>query len=468
MLTYSFTDIGSDTLYNHLYKCIKNDILSGSLDAGTRLPSKRSLAKNLGISVITVESAYGQLVAAGYIYALPKKGFFVADIKRAQEKKAASVLSAENVSLSSGNTSYLADFSSNQTDRENFPFSIWTKLIREILNENQKELVTNPPCGGILKLRQAIADHLKGYRNLHIEPEQIIIGAGTEYLYGLLIQLLGFDKKYAVEDPSYDKIYKIYARHQVTCNHIPMDESGIIIDELEKCHTDIVHISPSHHFPTGIVMPIGRRYELLGWASKSPDRYIIEDDYDSEFRMTGQPIPALQDIDVLERVIYINTFTKTLSSTVRISYMVLPKPLVNRFYKELSFYSCTVSNFEQYTLARFIEDGYFEKHLNRMRNYYHTKRDYLLNCIKESRFSSYVTIMEEDAGLHFIMKIDTPLSDREFCMYAEQKGIRLTALSHYYSLPTHVEHYFVINYSSVQEDRIKEAIHILLEIARKH
>ena len=229
MLTYSFTDIGSDTLYNHLYKCIKNDILSGSLDAGTRLPSKRSLAKNLGISVITVESAYGQLVAEGYIYALPKKGFFVADIKRAQEKKAASVLSAENVSLSSGNTSYLADFSSNQTDRENFPFSIWTKLIREILNENQKELVTNPPCGGILKLRQAIADHLKGYRNLHIEPEQIIIGAGTEYLYGLLIQLLGFDKKYAVEDPGYDKIYKIYTKHQVTCNHIPMDESGIII-----------------------------------------------------------------------------------------------------------------------------------------------------------------------------------------------------------------------------------------------
>ena len=467
MLTYSFADIGSDTLYNHLYKCIKNDILSGILSAGTRLPSKRSLAKNLGISVITVESAYGQLVAEGYIYALPKKGFFVADINQTKEQENA-LLSSENIRLSSGETAYIANFSSNQTDSDNFPFSIWAKLIREILNENQKELVTNPPCGGILKLRQAIADHLKGYRNLHIEPEQIIIGAGTEYLYGLLIQLLGLDKNYAVEDPGYDKIYKIYKKHQVICNHIPMDACGIIIDELEKCQTDIVHISPSHHFPTGIVMPIGRRYELLGWASKSPSRYIIEDDYDSEFRMTGQPIPALQDIDVLERVIYINTFTKTLSSTVRISYMVLPKSLVNRFYKELSFYSCTVSNFEQYTLARFIEDGYFEKHLNRMRNYYHTKRDYLLQCIKESNFSSHVEIMEEDAGLHFIMKIDTTLSDREFCMYAEQKGIKLSALSHYYSLPTNVEHYFVINYSSVQEEHIPEAIRILHEIARKH
>ena len=274
MLTYSFTDIGSDTLYNHLYKCIKSDILSGNLDPCSRLPSKRSLAKNLGISVITVETAYAQLVAEGYIYALPKKGFFVADIRQTQEQQNA-ILSSENIRLSSGEATYIADFSSNQTDRENFPFSIWTKLIREILNENQKELVTNPPCGGILKLRQAIADHLKGYRNLHIEPEQIIIGAGTEYLYGLLIQLLGFDKKYAVEDPGYDKIYKIYARHHVTCNHIPMDESGIIIDELEKHQTDIVHISPSHHFPTGIIMPIGRRYELLGWAAKSPDRYII-------------------------------------------------------------------------------------------------------------------------------------------------------------------------------------------------
>ena len=147
--------------------------------------------------------------------------------------------------------------------------------------------------------------------------------------------------------------------------------------------------------------------------------------------------------------------------------MVLPKQLVNRFYKELSFYSCTVSNFEQYTLARFIEEGYFEKHLNRMRNSYHQKRDFLLNCIRESNFSSYAEIMEEDAGLHFIMKINTHLSDHDFCMYAKQKGIRLTALSLYYSLPTKVEHYFVINYSSVQEDRIPEAIQILYELARK-
>ena len=469
MLTYSFSDIGSDTLYNHLYKCIKNDIISGILPTDSKLPSKRSFAKNLGISVITVENAYAQLIAEGYVYSLPKRGFFVADIKNNQslsstKKPKKTAPASEKIKIKSARKNYIADFSSNQTDIDNFPFSIWAKLVREILNENQQELVTNPPCGGILELRCAIAQHLKSYRNLDVLPEQIIIGAGTEYLYGLLIQQLGFDKYYAVEDPGYDKIYKIYKKHNVNCNYIPLDSEGIQIDKLEDNNINVVHISPSHHFPTGIIMPISRRYELLGWASKSNDRYIIEDDYDSEFRMTGKPIPALLDIDMQEKVIYINTFSKTLASTVRISYMVLPLHLINKFYKELSFYSCTVSNFEQYTLARFIEKGYFEKHLNRMRNYYHNKRDFLLKCIEESDFAPLVKIMEEDSGLHFIMKINTEISDRDFCKYAEKKGIRLTALSQFYSTEKQVEHYFVINYSSVNADKIEEAISALYDI----
>ena len=195
---------------------------------------------------------------------------------------------------------------------------------------------------------------------MNVAPEQIIIGAGTEYLYGLLIQLLGFERTYAVENPGYDKISRIYRSHHVPCEPIAMDGQGVIIDELEKKKTDILHLSPSHHFPTGMIMPIGRRYELLGWASKSDSRYLIEDEYDSEFRFVGQQIPTLQSIDVLEKVIYMNTFSKTLASTIRISYMILPKHLMQRFYEKMSFYSCTVSTFEQYTLAKFIHDGYFE------------------------------------------------------------------------------------------------------------
>lgn len=319
--------------------------------------------------------------------------------------------------------------------------------------------MTNPPCGGILSLREAIAKHLMDFRGMHISPEQVIIGAGTEYLYGLLIQLLGFDKNYAVENPGYSKISQIYKSHQVSCEYASMDAEGVKVSDLEDNQIDVVHISPSHHFPTGIIMPISRRYELLGWASKSDSRYIIEDDYDSEFRLTGQPIPTLQSIDVLEKVIYINTFTKTLSSTVRISYMVLPKHLVNKFYSKLYFYSCTVSNFEQYTLARFIEEGYFEKHINRMRNYYHTKRDTLLRTIKNSPLSSYVTISEEDAGLHFLMEVKTELSDEVFCQKAEQRGIKLTPLSQYYvEPPKTVKHVFIVNYSSLSEECMAEAI----------
>lgn len=462
MLTYSFTNLGSEPLYQHLYKCIKNDILQGVLVVGEKLPSKRSFAKNLGISTITVENAYAQLISEGYLYSIPKKGFFVADCNVHVIRKENSELpeiTVNNLHLTAPNSTYFVDFSSNQTDLENFPFSIWAKLIRELLNENRLELLTNPPSGGILSLRKAISDHLLAFRGMHVLPEQIIIGAGTEYLYSLLIQLLGNDKDYGVEDPGYKKISQIYKSHGVSCHFLAMDYCGVQISELENSRTDIVHISPSHHFPTGKIMPISRRYELLGWASKSPDRYIIEDDYDSEFRLTGQPIPTLQSIDISGKVIYINTFTKSLASTIRISYMILPRDLLQTFYKKLAFYSCTVSNFEQFTLAHFISQGHFEKHINRMRNFYHHKRDVLLTTMKKSPLWNYITISEEDAGLHFLMKADTPLSDEEFCLRASEQGIHITSLSQYYQTPpVNSQGVFLINYSSVPEDRMKEAV----------
>lgn len=464
MITYSFTNIGSDCLYTYLYKCIKNDILQGVLRAGEKLPSKRSFAKNLSISTITVENAYAQLIAEGYIYSIPKKGFFVTDIKT-MAPAGEPILSAENVQLSSGDSGYFADFTSNQTRAEHFPFSIWAKITRELLTHDQKELLTNPPCGGILPLRQAIAKHLKEFRNMAVSPEQIIIGAGTEYLYGLLLQLLGFEKHYAVEDPGYSKISQIYKSHGVFCGFASMDSAGVKIPDLEEQKIDVIHLSPSHHFPTGTVMPISRRYELLAWASKASSRYIIEDDYDSEYRLNGQPIPTLQSIDVQEKVIYINTFTKTLASTVRISYLVLPKHLVNEFYARLSFYSCTVSNFEQYTLARFISEGYFEKHINRMRNYYHSKRDRLLHAIAASPLASYAEISEENAGLHFLLKLKTSLPDSEFLRNMERSGVKLSSLSQYYrDPPKEAEHIFLMNYSFVEEEHIEKAIEMIYRL----
>lgn len=290
MLTYSFTNTGSDSMYEYLYKCIRNDITQGKIKAGEKLPSKRTFAKNLGISVITVENAYGQLLAEGYIYSMPKRGFYVSDLSSAtMEKKK---VRKEQLTLTGGATSYFADFSSNQTDSEIFPFTIWSKTVREVLNDNQKQLMINPPCGGILELRQAIARYLKEFRAMQVEPEQIIIGAGTEYLHGLLIQLLGNHRIYGVENPGYHKIARIYENMKVEYAKVTLDQDGVSIRELEEKRVDVIHTSPSHHFPTGIVMPVSRRYELLGWAAKSPDHYIIEDDYDSELRLTGKPFPT--------------------------------------------------------------------------------------------------------------------------------------------------------------------------------
>lgn len=474
MLTYSFENIGSESLYEHLYKCIKDDILSGELLPNYKLPSKRTFAKNLGISTITVENAYAQLIAEGYIYSLPKRGYYVSDIAAAGQASASYTAPVVNTPVpASGNTAksvtasylaedYLINFSTNHTNAGNFPFYTWAKLMKEVMAERSSELLTPSPAAGITELRCAIAQHLYDFRGMKIQPEQIIVGAGTEYLYGLLIQLLGRDKTFAVEDPGYSKIRFIYENNNVSCLCLPLDNEGINMHSLCECNADILHLSPSHHYPTGIVTPISRRYELLGWASKSDSRYIIEDDYDSEFRLLGKPIPSLQSIDVMDKVIYMNTFTKSLTPTIRISYMVLPLPLMKKFNEKLGFYSCTVSNFEQYTLARFIQEGHFEKHINRMRIYYRNQRDLLISAIKKSPLNTYVTIQEKDAGLHFLIKVDTSMTDEELMKKAKEAGLKITCLSqYYYNQSIAIHHTLVINYSAIQTDHIPKAVELL-------
>lgn len=463
MLTYSFSDIGSQSLYEYLYKCIKQDILNGVLAAGDRLPSKRSFAKHLNVSTITIENAYAQLLAEGYIYSIPKKGYYIADIAN---KLTNSDFSSPALPTSQAlQTLCFADFTSNQTHPDTFPFALWTKVMREVIADSRPALMENSPGVGILPLREAICGHLKQFRGMEVSPEQIVVGAGTDYLYGLLIQLLGYDKVYGMEEPGYLKISQVYQSHHVPCLHIPLDSQGICIDKLEAAGADIVHISPSHHFPTGIITPISRRYELLGWASASDSRYIIEDDYDCEFRFMGKPIPSLQSIDVMDKVIYMNTFTKTLASTIRISYMVLPKHLMACFQQNLGFYACTVSNFEQYTLTRFIQEGHFERHINRMRNFYQNQRDLLLHCLKNSPASPHITITEEDAGLHFLMHVALSASDEIILQKAQSQGLRLACLSQYYHQDSPPEeHTFVMNYSAIHPEHITEAIQRLCQI----
>lgn len=462
MLTYSFENRGHESLYEFLYKKMKDDILSGILQSGEKLPSKRTLAKHLNVSTVTVENSYNQLMAEGYLYSVPKSGFYVSDISSQKPLEAKRPERTRKEAETS--QTYRADFTNNSTLADTFPFATWSKLNRNTMADFSKELMVRSPSAGITLLRESIADYLYQFRRISVTPEQIIVGAGTEYLYSILIQLLGRDKIYAVEDPGYQKITHIYEANGVSCVHVPMDKSGVMPNALSAFGADILHISPSHHFPTGIVTPVGRRYELLAWAGESSQRYIIEDDYDSEFRLTGKPIPSLQSIDSAGKVIYMNTFSKSLSSTIRISYMVLPESLAEKYNRELNFYACTVSNFDQYTLYQFIDRGYLEKHINRMRNYYRIQRDTLLNCIRQQSHYDKVKIKEENAGLHFLLEVDTKHSDEDLIKRIAEKGIHVSCLSQYfYDRKKAKKHTLIINYSGMEPEKIEDAVDRLFE-----
>ena len=460
MLTYTLEKNSGISLYEQLYRCIKADILHGKLAANERLPSKRVLAEHLEISIVTVKNAYEQLIAEGYIYSREKRGYYVTPMER---PLTAGVRAP--VPEKTQERTWFLDFVTNSTAAEYFPFTTWAKLMRQTILEQDTGLLRSMPSTGALELRQAIADYLRQNRGMTVDPNQIIVGAGTELLYHLLVQLLGRDKCYAVEEPGYGKIAKIYESNGVSVRYIGLDDNGLSAKKLRESDASVVHISPSHHYPTGIVMPISRRQELLRWAAEKEGRYILEDEYDSEFRFTGHPIPTMYSVDENQRVIYLNTFSKTIAPSIRISYMILPTPLLEEYHRRLGFYACTVSGFEQYTLAAFLARGSYEQHLNRMRKRYRQKRDAVIACIETGGLQGKATIMERGAGLHFLVQLRTQLPDRELREQAAQRGLRLALLSDYYkekkTAPMHV---LVVNYSGLALERLPEALDRLAEI----
>ena len=457
MLTYSFANLKGESMYTHLYKCIKKDILAGTLKPTEKLPSKRMLAKNLGISLITVENAYAQLLVEGYIYSEPKRGYYVAKLQQQllpknQPQASKPIIAAkEQLTLS---------FAKSSVPPDTFPYNTWARLLRNTLTSaDEHALISDTAAGGVLPLRKALAKHLYQFRGLSVSPEQIIIGSGTQTLYNLIVQLLGRSHVYALEDPGYPQLAAIYGTNDVFCRYLPMDKQGIQAEVLESSGADILHITPSHQFPTGITMPVSRRYELLHWASKKSSRYIIEDDYDCEFRLFGKPIPPLQSIDKSEKVIYINTFSKTLAPTFRISYMVLPPHLASLFYAKLGFYSCTVSNFEQFTLAKFIEGGYFERHINRMRTYYRNKRDNLLQYLASCPASKALQVEGENSGLHFLLHLATEASDSQLRAAAATQGLQIKFLTDYYHHKlSDNSHTLLMNYTGIEDTQLYPAL----------
>ena len=447
MLTYELKKAPGLPLYEALYRCIREDILSGHLAPGEKLPSKRALAEHLEVSKITVEAAYSQLLSEGYICSREKVGYFVEAVERTAPVRPAPLSETPPEAEPA-----VLDLTGGGTEK--FPFSVWMKCQREVMLDYGEKLLLPLPNTGVPELRQAIAAHLAAFRGLHVDPGCILIGAGTDFLYNLLIQLLGRDRPYAVEEPGYGKIRRIYAAGGVDALSAPMDENGVRPDCLQNA--GVLHISPSHHFPTGLVTPVSRRLELLAWA-REQGSYIIEDDYDSEFRFAAHPMSAMQALDRDGRVIYMNTFSKTLAPSIRISYLVLPKALMEEFQRRLGFYSCTVPSFEQYTLARFLSRGHFEKHINRMRKFYRSRRNRTVELLRSGPYADRLTIQELDAGLHFLVRVDTALPDEVLTGKLLSAGIRVRTLSSYYHDRQHRDsHCLVVNYSGLRDEALEE------------
>ena len=337
--------------YLQLYRQLRQDIVSGLLPLGAKLPSKRGFAEGLGVSVITVEHALELLCDEGYVEARPRSGFFVCF---GGARGAASLPRAR-----------IEEMSVQEGAPEDFPFSLWARTMRAVLSDYDRRILNRCPSGGCLELRQALSAYLGRSRGLSVMPEQIIVGAGAEYLYSLIVQLIGRARPFALEDPCYEQIRRVYEANGAKCLALPMGEDGIESGALAGCDAGLLHVTPYHSYPSGVTASARKRHEYLTWA-RAHGSVLVEDDYDAEFASPTRQIQTVFSLDP-DRVIYLNTFSKLLAPSVRTGFLVLPEGLLEAYRAKLDFYSCTVPVFDQLVLAEFINAGHMERYLNRRR-----------------------------------------------------------------------------------------------------
>ncbi len=442
-------------IYEQLYAYIADGIRSGRLLENERLPSKKALASHLGISANTVETAYSMLCQEGYVYSRPRSGYYVSRIE---------LTAPAPVPLPEAHTpaqrSYRYDFMTNTVDAQSFPFRTWAKLGKEVLY-NGEPLLSSGNCQGDEELRAVLCKYLREFRAVDCTPAQIVIGAGMEYLLMLLCRLLPGDAEFAVEDPGYAKTPAILEGCGRKLHYISLDGDGMDSAALSKCSASVACITPSHQFPTGIIMPVGRRSELLKWAVDAPGRYIIEDDYNSEFNFAGRPIPSLQGMDS-RRVIYISTFSRILAPSIRIAYMVLPPELLRSAGEILKSYSSTVSRFDQHTLANFIEGGYLNRHLNRMKTLYRRRRDILIDALTPHAQRLGLTISGGGAGLHLLLSGRDQVISRILAR-AERESIRVPKLSDSFHSYTGKIDTLIFGYAGMSNEDITQAVALLFD-----
>lgn len=458
MLTVHLNRSHDIPLYEQLYRHIKQEIIKGKIAYRTKLPSKRKLAEHLKVSQNTVEYAYEQLVAEGFLEAVPRKGFFV--MAKEELEYIQPEPDVQNPPQNDhDNVKY--HFHPSWIDTDNFPMDLWRRIARNIMTKENQNLLLLGESQGEYELRREIAEYLYHARGVNCTPENIVIGAGSEFLLQQIIHLFGEKTVYGVEDPGYHVISRLLHKHANQVYPLEVDGEGVKVSSFGELAIDVVYVTPSHHFPFGSVLPVNRRVKLLNWAQSVPGRYIIEDDYDSEFRYSGKTIPSLQSMDKSGKVIYLGSFSKSLIPSLRISYMVLPNELLERYKEELSFYHCSVSRLDQHILSSFMREGHFEKHLNRMRKIYRRKLELVLEIL--NKYPEYVEVIGEHSGLHIVLTVKNGMKESELIKRAMAEKLKVYPVSYYFlekkeEFPPKI----ILGFAGIPENELENAIMTLL------
>jgi GntR family transcriptional regulator / MocR family aminotransferase len=444
-------------IYIQIYQHFREEIEIGRLLQGTKLPSIRQLSQQLNISRNTVELAYQQLFAEGYVESKEKSGLYVLDVDEFMTERKDINLDKSDSENPDQRRSDLIDFQYGDIELERFPLKVWKRCLLDAIESPNQEVFSYGDKKGHAGLRKEIASYLYHARGVRCSSNQIILSAGTQTAVSLLVQLLSLaQERVAVENPGYDGVRNVFKSHNCIVLPITLEEDGINLDKLEKSAAKCVYVTPSHQFPIGMILPIQKRMKLLQWAQNTAS-YIIEDDYDGEFRYQGQPIPSLKSLDTNERVIYLGTFSKAFLPAARVSYLVLPETLMERFQSNFSFYSQTVSPHIQEALYRFMADGHFSRHIRKMRKIYQGKHKALLNAV-ETFLGNEVNVIGQKAGLHLLLEIKG-IDSRELVKKAEEIGVRIYLTEKFWlKNPPDCDQPIMLGFGGLSEEKIRSGI----------
>lgn len=445
-----------EPLYRQLYLAIAAQIRSGTLPQGEKLPGKRAMAGQLGVSQNTVETAYEMLLSEGYLRSKPRSGFYVQAMPTRPQVTAQGrpVCPPERPAPPQA----VYDFATSAVDTACFPYATWARITRDIFSDHRELLSRGEPQGEI-ELREELCRYLAENRGMQVEPAQVVIGAGVEYLCGLIVRLLGGGCTFGLEEPGYQRNREIIYNQGCQVCALPVDGEGVDMAALDKGSAQAVYVTPAHQFPTGVMMSAARRMALLDWAEAAQGRMIIEDDYDSEFRYEFRPVPALQGLDTGGKVIYLNTFSRSLAPAFRMAYMVLPPQLLKRYRQDFAFYSCTVSRFEQQCLCRFIRDGHFSRHLNRARTLYRARRDTLMQELERMAPEGAIQFSGGQAGTHLIVTVANGMDEAALVGACLSQGVRVYGLSQFCAQDgTAHSASVVMGYAGMERGRIEQAV----------